>query len=94
MEARTKDVILLLNNPPDLRDNTSFRNKELWEIEHVLDSMQRTRRILDAKYQKADSRKIVSNSKKLNNNEQSMLHEVLTKYEFLFGGTLGTWKNL
>ena len=36
--------------------------------------------------------KIVSNIKHLNNNGQSMLRDVLTKYDFLFDGTLGTCK--
>ena len=73
-------------------DDASFRNEELWESENVLDSTRRTRRILDANYQGADLSKIVSNSKHLNDNEQSMLCDVLNKYEFLFDGTLGTWK--
>ena len=50
------------------------------------------RRILDAKYQKSDLSKILSNSKHLINDRQSMLYDVLTKYELLFNGTLGTWK--
>ena len=50
------------------------------------------RRILNEKYQKSDLIKIVSNSKHLNNNEQSMLHDLLTKYELLFDGTPGTWE--
>ena len=49
-------------------------------------------RILDAKYQKADFSKIVSKSKHLNNNKQSMLHDVINKYDFPFDRTLGTWK--
>ena len=75
--------------PSDLRDDTSSRNEEWWKIKHVLDS---TSRILDAKYQNANLRQIVSNSKYLNDNEQIMLRDLLTKYEFLFDGTLGTWK--
>ena len=53
--------------------------------------MRRTCNILDAKYQRDDLSKILSNSKHLNNNEQSMLHDVLNKYECLFGGTIGSW---
>ena len=34
----------------------------------------------------------MSNSKNLNDNEQIMLRDLITKYEFLFDGTLGTWK--
>ena len=34
----------------------------------------------------------MSNRKQLNNNEQSILHDILTKYEFPFKGTLGPRK--
>ena len=70
--------------PSHLRDAASLRNERLWESKNVINSAQRTRNILDAKYQKSDLSKIVSNSKHLKNNKQSMLHDVLTKYEFLF----------
>ena len=42
--------------------------------------------------QRADLSKIVSNNKYLNYNEQSMLRDILNKYEFLYDGTLRTWK--
>ena len=77
-------------NPYNLCDDASFRNEEVWESEHVLDYMRRRRRILDESYQRANLSKIVSKSKQLNNNEKSMLHEVLNKYELLFDRTLGT----
>ena len=54
--------------------------------------MQRTRRILDEKSQKADLSKILSNSKHLNNNETSMLRDVLTKHEVLLDGAIGNRK--
>ena len=69
-----------MKDPSNLRDYTIFRNEELREREHVLDSMWRMRRILDAQYQNADLRIIVSNSKHLNNDKRSMLYNVLTKY--------------
>ena len=50
------------------------------------------RRILDTNYKRDDLSKIVSNNKYLNDNKQSMLRDVLNKYELLFNGTLGTWK--
>ena len=81
-----------MKDPLDLRDGAIFRNKELWESKYVLDSTRHMRRILYAQYQKADLSKIVTNTKHLNNDEQSMFCDVLTKYEFLFGRTLGTWK--
>ena len=57
-----------------------------------MDSMQHTQRILDAYYQKSYPSKIASESKHLSHENKGMLYNVLTKYEFLFGRTLGTWK--
>ena len=73
-----------MKDSSNLRDDTIFINEELWESEHGIDSMRRMRRIFDTKYQKSNLRKIVSNSKHLNKNEQSILRELLTKYEFHF----------
>ena len=39
---------------------------------------------------KSDLSKIVSDSKHLSNEEQSMFYHVRTKYEFPFDGNLGT----
>ena len=36
--------------------------------------------------------KIAPESKHLTKEEQNTLHSVLSKYEFLFSGTLTTWK--
>ena len=55
-------------DPYDLCDDASFRNEEVWESEHIFDSMQHTLRILAANYQRYNLSKIVSNSKNLNNN--------------------------
>ena len=81
-----------MKDPSDLCDGTRFSNEELWDSEHVLNSTRRTRRILDENCQRANLSKIVSNSKQLNYNKHSMLRDVLKKYEFLFNGTIGTWK--
>ena len=80
-----------MKDPSKFCDDAIFRNEELWESEHALDSTQGTRRILDANYQMADLSKIVSNIKQLNHNKKSMLRDVWTKYKFLFKGTIGTW---
>ena len=58
-----------MRDPYNFCDDASFRNEEVWEIEYVLDSMRRTRRILDASYQKGWFKYIVSNSKHLSNNK-------------------------
>jgi hypothetical protein len=55
------------------------------------DSTTRVKRILDAKYEKADLVATVSNCKHLETNEQSTLITLLSKYETLFDGTLGKW---
>ena len=68
----------------ELRNNKIFINEELWESEHVLNSIGKMRRILDAQYQNANLRKIVCNSKHLNNDKRSISYDVLTKYGFLF----------
>ena len=73
----------------DLCDDARSRNEELWESENVIDSTQRTRSIWDANYQRVYLSIIVSNNKHSNNNEQSILCDVLNKYEFLFDGNLG-----
>ena len=53
--------------------------------------MERFKRILDAKYEKADLEKIVDESTHLPNTEREKLLAVLQKYEVLFDGTLGQW---
>ena len=55
------------------------------------DSTTRVKRILDAKYEKADLNATVSNCKHLEANEKSTLITLLRKYETLFDGTLGKW---
>ena len=47
--------------------------------------------ILEAKYKKADLKKIASDATHLTNGEQKALYNLLDKYENLFDGTLGTW---
>ena len=66
--------------PSDLRNDAISRFGQLQEIKYVLASTQRTRRILDAQYQISNFKKVVSNSKLLNNDKRSMLRDVLTKY--------------
>jgi hypothetical protein len=63
------------------------------EPQSTQDATKRVTRILDAKYQKADLQSIVrDNSKHLSADQQKKLLQLLTKYESLFGGTLGDWK--
>ena len=57
----------------------------------VKEQTERINRILDAKYEKADLRKVV-NQANLTKEQGKALHELLTKYQSLFDGTLGKWK--
>ena len=54
-------------------------------------STTRVKRILDAKYEKANLNATVSNYEHLEANEKSTLLTLLRKYETLFDGTLGKW---
>ena len=49
------------------------------------------KRILDAKYSKADIKTIAENSTHLDLQERNELYILLNKYECLFRGNLGTW---
>ena len=69
----------------------TFNYEELWERKNVLYTTWPTRCILDGNYEKSELRKVVSNNKKLIDDERYALHNLLSKYEFLFDGTLGTW---
>ena len=51
----------------------------------------RMKRILDAKYSKADIKTIAESSTHLDTQERNELYTLLKKYECLFGGNLGTW---
>ena len=79
-------------NPSGQLDEASFRDEELWKSEHVIDDTRSTRRILNTKYQNYDLSKIVSDSKHLSSDKKSILYDVLSKYEFLFKGTVLTCK--
>ena len=78
--------------PSNMCHDAIYRNEEWWESKHLLDSTWSMCSILDAKYQKSSLSQMVSNSKYLNDNKQSMLSDVLTKYESLFNGTIETCK--
>eukprot|EP00957_Ditylum_brightwellii_P063155 4793878-Ditylum_brightwellii.AAC.1 len=54
----------------------------------------RYKTVLKAKYEKADLRKEVEDyCPQLNSSQRKQLTKLLTKFEKLFDGTLGTWKN-
>ena len=49
------------------------------------------KRVLDAKYSKADIKTIAESSTHLDPQEINELYILLKKYEFLFDGNIGTW---
>jgi hypothetical protein len=55
------------------------------------DSTARIKRILDAKYEKADLKEVVQKCTHLTTDEQLSLEELLRRHESLFDGTLGKW---
>ena len=65
----------------------------LQDSDAVLESMDRIKGILDAKYEKANLEEICEKAKHLSSDEQRALHSVLKKHEALFDGTLGRWTN-
>ena len=70
----------------------SLNNSLAHEPQSTAEAMQRIVKILDAKYEKADLQSIVKdNCSHLKVNEQTLLLELLTKFESLFDGTLGDW---
>ena len=62
------------------------------EPEVITEATERIKTILDAKYEKADLREVAEEATHLNKEEQNKLHQLLTKYEDLFDGSLGKWK--
>ncbi len=72
-------------------DQSSFFIRE--ESKSITESTNRIKRILDAKYEKADLPSLVARQSKLNGKQQKLLLALLEKYASLFDGTLGTFKD-
>ena len=58
---------------------------------NVKEASDRIKRILDAKYEKANLNKLVRDAIYLDSHEQDKLFKLLKKYESVFDGTLGKW---
>ena len=58
-----------------------------------LDESEAIKKILDAKYEAADLKDVVKDQDHLKEEEQQKLLTLLQKYEILFDGTLGKWKD-
>jgi hypothetical protein len=57
------------------------------------DALERIKRILNAKYEPANLRKVAKEANHLPDEQQEELHTLLNKYKDLFDGTLGHWND-
>ena len=74
------------------RNEANAMYLDLAESMAVKESSERTERILEARYEKADLNKLVNDCDHLTNNQKEKLYKLLRKYEYLFDGTLGDWR--
>ena len=74
--------------PYDATPETGYHVEESMAI---TESADRIKEILEAKYEAADLNDICQAQKHLTADEQGKLHTLLSRYEELFDGTLGTW---
>ena len=58
------------------------------------EAIERIKGILDAKYEPANLQKVADEAEHLAPEQRTKLHELLTKYEDLFDGTLGHWNDV
>ena len=77
---------------PELLDpvNDFFWNNNQYETKALQEASTRLQKILYAKYVPADLDKVVRTCGHLTEDEKCQLHALLSKYEHLFDGTLGT----
>ena len=61
------------------------------ESKHIKSSTNRIKKIIDAKYEKANSKEITITLKNTNSDKQFLIYELLKKYENVFDGTLGNY---
>ena len=73
-------------------ESTSKTHFSISDSTRVSSETERIKRILDAKYEKANLSQIVREAIHLETSEQDKLYKVLKKYEILFDGTLGKWE--
>jgi hypothetical protein len=75
--------------PTNIRDEDDYF--DYLESVIVNEATQRMRRILDAKYEKADIDKVTDSCEHLTEDERAKLNRLLRKHEYLFEGKLGEW---
>jgi len=75
-----------------LNKTTAFLwSEETHETKALKTTSDRIKRILEAKYDKANLQEVVTDCDYLTIEEQEKLLQVLQKHEHLFDGTLGSW---
>jgi len=92
------DSTISMKEPESLSDilspvNDFFWYEDLGETEALQEASARLKKILDAKYKPADLDELVRQCEHLDRDQQQQLLTLLYKYEALFDGTLGTWRN-
>ena len=78
--------------PPGITVAEAFSSEEQ-DSPPVASASERIKRILDAKYEKADLNKEVDKCAHLDAGQKQDLLALLKKYEHLFDGTLGKWNS-
>jgi RNase H-like domain found in reverse transcriptase/Reverse transcriptase (RNA-dependent DNA polymerase)/Integrase zinc binding domain len=78
--------------PMKVRGATRENSLFIKEPVPLMHEAERMSKILDAKYKKADLRKIADSVKGVNDEQREQLYQFLQLYEGLFDGTLGKWK--
>ena len=68
-----------------------WKNPCTQKTDSVRDSTTKIKRVLDAKYEKADLDEVVCSNQHLTQEEWVKLKGLLYKYESLFDGNLGSW---
>jgi len=77
--------------PMKPRNCTSETHFAIQESENVQNATARIKKILDATYEKANSKQVVKELIHLSKPERKSLLKLLLKYESMFDGTLGTY---
>ena len=71
--------------------NDFFWSNDLYETEALQEASAHLQKILDVKYMPANLDEVIRTCRHLTDDEKHQLHALLSKYDHLFNGTLGTW---
>ena len=74
------------------RDVTIEDSYYIHDTPHLEETVERIKRILDAKYEPANLDEVIPNCTHLTKEQQEELYSLLKRHESLLDGTLGTWK--